>query len=78
MQFFTNKNLDAEKMLTKTIITYSLARFFFIISSNGSKGSKKDNYSKILSQCSRCFDGMNLEGSSEQKKGYFTSLLSLF
>ena len=68
LQFFTNKDLDAEKMLTKIIITYSLARFFFIITSNETKVSKKYNYSKILSHCSRCFEGMNLDGFSEQKK----------
>ena len=78
LQFFTNKDLDAEKMLTKTIITYSLARFFFIITSNEATVSKKNNYSKILSHCSRCFEGMNLEGFSEQKKGFFTSLVALF
>ena len=49
LQFFTNKDLDAEKMLTKIIITYSLARFFFIITSDETKVSKKQNYSKILS-----------------------------
>ena len=41
LQVFTNKNLNAETMLIKIIITYSLARFFFIITSNGSRGNVK-------------------------------------
>ena len=78
LQVFTNKNLNAETMLIKVIITYSIARFFFIISSNGSRKNLKDNYSKILSQCSRCFEGMNLEDISGKNQSFFTTLVSLF
>ena len=78
LQVFTNKNLNAETMLIKIIITYSLARFFFIITSNGSRGNLKNNYSKILSQCSRCFEGMNLEDFSKKNQSFFTTLISLF
>ena len=84
-KFFSKKNLlkDFSKKRRffdeiKIIITYSLARFFFIITSNGSKENLKDNYSKILSQCSRCFEGMNLEDFSGKNQGFFTTLISLF
>ena len=71
LQVFTNKNLNAETMLIKIIITYSLARFFFIITSNGSRKNVKKNYSKILSQCSRCFEGMNLEVFLAKNQEFF-------
>ena len=66
-------------MIGKTILIYSISRFFCITSlSANNKKNIEHNYSKILSQTTKCFEGIDFKKMIESNNNIFSELIFLF
>ena len=76
---FTRKSLDSQEMIGKAILIYSISRFFCItyLSKNNEKNIEYD-FLKILSQTTKCFDGINFRKMIQLNKNIFNELILLF
>jgi len=76
---FTRKSLNSQEMIGKTILIYSISRFFCITSlSANNKKNIEHNYSKILSQTTKCFEGIDFKKMIESNNNIFSELIFLF
>ncbi len=79
LHFFTRKSLDSQEMIGKAILIYSISRFFCItyLSKNNEKNIEYD-FSKILSQTTKCFEGINFRKMLQLNNNIFNELILLF
>ena len=66
-------------MIGKAILIYSISRFFCItyLSKNNEKNIEYD-FSKILSQTTKCFEGINFRKMIQLNNNIFNELILLF
>tara|TARA_B100000287_G_scaffold28458_2_gene26829 strand:+ start:5132 stop:6274 length:1143 start_codon:yes stop_codon:yes gene_type:complete len=75
LHFFTNRDINAQNMLIKTILIYLFTKFFFTINTSTNTKQMKREFSKILSYCTRCFEGLEVKKDYNDK--LFFTLISL-
>ena len=75
LHFFTNRDINAEDVLIKTILIYAFTKFFFLIDTSADKKNIKRDFSKILSYCTRCFESLEVKKDNNDK--LFSTLISL-